>query len=238
MPICTATRGYSTDSVESHDLTETVAAHLLIIDDNPAPVLRLCRDLFPAAHYRVEAVCTSRAALQRIADDQADVILLDPALSDHCALDLQAQIRRIAPHTPVILIAAALSADVAIRAMKQAAHDCLSKPLDNRQLQRVVEEAIRIFRVREATVSGGGPSTVEPSTGAEDGGMLTGSSSAMRNVYKSIGLVAAQDVNVLITGESGTGKELVARAIHQHSSRSNAPFRAELRRHPGESSGK
>ncbi len=105
--------------------------------------------------------------------------------------------------------------------MKQGAYDCLSKPLDHRQLRRVVEEALRISRVSEATVSGGASSSL-----AEDGGILTGSSIAMRNVYKSIGLVAAQDVNVLVTGESGTGKELVARAIHQHSSRSNAPFLA------------
>ena len=56
----------------------------------------------------------------------------------------------------------------------------------------------------------------------------------MREVYKAIGRVAAQDVPVLITGESGTGKELVARAIYRHSSRAEAPFLAlELRGHPG-----
>src|SRR5262245_65486971 len=48
----------------------------------------------------------------------------------------------------------------------------------------------------------------------------------MREVYKAVGLVAAQDVAVLITGESGTGKELIARAIYQHSRRSKAPFLA------------
>src|SRR5256714_7394145 len=57
-------------------------------------------------------------------------------------------------------------------------------------------------------------------------GAIFGGCAAMREVYKSIGLVAAQDVNVLITGESGTGKELVARAIYQHSARSKAPFLA------------
>jgi DNA-binding NtrC family response regulator len=57
-------------------------------------------------------------------------------------------------------------------------------------------------------------------------GALAGRCPMMREVYKSIGLVAGQDINVLITGESGTGKELVARAIVRHSSRSEAPFLA------------
>src|SRR5881296_3891869 len=57
-------------------------------------------------------------------------------------------------------------------------------------------------------------------------GAIVGSCPAMREVYKAIGRVAAQDVTVLITGESGTGKELVARAIYQHSFRSKEPFLA------------
>ncbi len=107
MAICIATSDYSTDALEFHDPAGARTARLLIIDDHPAPVLRLCRELFPAASYRVEAVCTAKAAMQRIADDQPEIILLDPALSDQCALDLQAQIRRIAPQIPVIFIAAA-----------------------------------------------------------------------------------------------------------------------------------
>jgi transcriptional regulator with GAF, ATPase, and Fis domain len=57
-------------------------------------------------------------------------------------------------------------------------------------------------------------------------GPLIGACPAMREVYKLIGLVAAQDFPVLITGESGTGKELVARAIHQHSNRTRRTFLA------------
>src|SRR5204862_5457598 len=57
-------------------------------------------------------------------------------------------------------------------------------------------------------------------------GAILGGCPAMRQVYKAIGRVAAQDVPVLITGESGTGKELVARAIYQHGSRAKAPFLA------------
>jgi two-component system nitrogen regulation response regulator GlnG len=60
----------------------------------------------------------------------------------------------------------------------------------------------------------------------ETGGQLVGTCPAMRQVYKEISLVAAQDFPVIITGESGTGKELAARAIHEHSNRAGRPLRA------------
>src|SRR5215472_7816628 len=66
----------------------------------------------------------------------------------------------------------------------------------------------------------------EAAPDADVEGAIVGSCPAMREVYKAIGRVAAQDVPVLITGESGTGKELVARAIYQHSPRAKAPFLA------------
>src|SRR5262249_694017 len=71
------------------------------------------------------------------------------------------------------------------------------------------------------------PAVLAESTADPDvDGAIIGTCPAMREVYKAVGRVAAQDVPVLITGESGTGKELVARAIHQHGSRANAPFLA------------
>src|SRR5262249_13881055 len=69
------------------------------------------------------------------------------------------------------------------------------------------------------------PAVVAETAGGPDvDGAIVGSCAAMREVYKAVGRVAAQDVPVLITGESGTGKELVARAIYQHGPRAQAPF--------------
>src|SRR5262249_56179769 len=78
----------------------------------------------------------------------------------------------------------------------------------------------------EAGGRGGGVRVGEAAAQTDVEGAMLGASTKMLEIYKAIGRVAAQDVTVLITGESGTGKELVARAIYQHSARSNAPFLA------------
>ncbi|TMQ34613.1 MAG: sigma-54-dependent Fis family transcriptional regulator, partial [Planctomycetota bacterium] len=101
------------------------------------------------------------------------------------------------------------------------AYDYLFKPLDLRQLRRVVGEALEVSRrMREPAV------VAETAPDPDVDGAIVGTCPAMREVYKAIGRVAGQGVPVLITGESGTGKELVARAVYQHSARAKAPFLA------------
>jgi hypothetical protein len=120
---------------------------------------------------------------------------------------------------PVIFITTTNAAETAIDAMKQGAFDYLRKPLDLAELRRVVAGALEVVRIRA-------PVALPGATPEADTEGMFGSSHAMLDIYKAIGRVAAQDVTVLITGESGTGKELVARAIYQHSARSQAPFLA------------
>jgi DNA-binding NtrC family response regulator len=105
--------------------------------------------------------------------------------------------------------------------MKLGAYDYLFKPLDLHQLRRVVGEALEVARrMRQPAV------VAETAADPDVEGAIVGGCAAMREVYKAIGRVAAQDVPVLITGETGTGKELVARAIYQHGPRGKAPFLA------------
>jgi two-component system nitrogen regulation response regulator GlnG len=196
-------------------------ARLLLIDREPALVHeQLCR-AFPAPAHRVQVAGTGRKGLEWLHADRPHVVVLDLGLSDQSALEVQRQIRRIDACIPVICLTGARRADAAIEAMKQGAHDCLFKPLDHAQLRQVVGEALDIARRVDQSPPA---ETAAPDADAE--GIIIGSCPAMGEVYKAIGRVAAQDVPVLITGESGTGKELVARALHQHSRRAQAPFLA------------
>jgi two-component system nitrogen regulation response regulator GlnG len=196
-------------------------ARLLLIDDDPDLVLEQVRQAFPAPQHRVQVAGTGAEGLRQVRAETPDVILLDLRLPDQSGLEVYQQIRGLDARIPVIFITLAKSADAAIEAMKQGAYDYLFKPLDLNQLRRVAGEALEVARLmREPAVL----PEAAPDTDLE--GVLVGSCPAMREVYKAIGRVAAQDVPVLITGESGTGKELVARAIYQHGPRAKAPFLA------------
>jgi two-component system nitrogen regulation response regulator GlnG len=196
-------------------------ARLLLIDDDPALIPEQVRLAFPAPRYRVEVAGTGADGLECVRCGSPDVILLDLRLPDQSGLEVYHQIRHTDARIPVIFITLAKSADAAIEAMKQGAYDYLFKPLDLQQLRRVVGEALEVARrMREPAV------IAETLPDSDVDGAIIGGCPAMREVYKAIGRVAAQNVPVLISGESGTGKELVARAIYQHSVRARAPFLA------------
>ena len=196
-------------------------AHLLLIDDDPTLILGQVRQVFPAPAHRVEVATNGAEGLERVAASRPDVILLDLNLPDQSGLEVFRHVRRIDRRIPVIFVTVAKTADTAIEAMKEGAHDYLFKPLDLNELRRVIGEALEVARrMRQPALV----AETAPDPDAE--GAVVGSCPAMREVYKSIGRVAAQDVPVLITGESGTGKELVARAIYQHGPRAKASFLA------------
>src|SRR6266852_8388652 len=196
-------------------------AHLLLIDDDPVLIPEQVRRTFPAPRYGVEVVGTGAEGLERVGARLPDVILLDLRLPDQSGLEVYRQIRQIDARIPVIFVTLAKAADAAIEAMKQGAYDYLFKPLDLHQLRRVVGEALEVARrMREPAI------VAETAPDPDVDGAIVGACPAMREVYKAIGRVAAQNVPVLITGESGTGKELVARAIYQHGPRAKAPFLA------------
>src|ERR1700724_3022201 len=196
-------------------------AHLLLIDDDPVLIPEQVRQAFPAPRYRVEVAGTGAEGLERVRAEPPDVILLDLRLPDQSGLEVYQGIRQIDARIPVIFVTMAKTADAAIEAMKQGAYDYLFKPLDPHQLRRVVGEALEVARrMRQPAV------VAETAADPDVDGAIVGTCPAMREVYKAIGRVAAQDVPVLITGESGTGKELVARAIYQHGPRAKAPFLA------------
>jgi two-component system nitrogen regulation response regulator GlnG len=194
-------------------------AQILLVDDEPNLIAEQVRHAFPAPAHRIGVARTGADGLAQVAAGPPDVVLLDLRLPDQFGLEVFEAIRAADARIPVIFVTLSKTADAAIEAMKRGAFDYLFKPLDPAQLRRVVGEALEVARrMRE-------PAVLAEVLPEEDiGGLIVGACPAMREVYKAVGRVAAQDVPVLITGESGTGKELIARAIYQHGRRSKAPF--------------
>jgi nitrogen regulation protein NR(I) len=194
---------------------------LLVVDDEPA-ILHAFRRVFHEPD--VQLLTAERAAdgIAIVREQNPDVVILDIKLPDMSGLDAYREIRELKPKIPVIFITGHGTTETAIEATKRGAYDYLFKPLELSELRQIVESAFSIARAQ-----GVAPliETDEP-TEELDADVLVGRSAAMNDVYKAIGRVASQDVNVLITGESGTGKELVARAIYHHSHRADQPFLA------------
>src|SRR5215470_11744781 len=113
-------------------------AQLLLIDDDPALIPGQVRQAFPAPAHRVEVATTGAEGLERVRAGPPDVILLDLLLPDQTGLEVYQKIRAIDAHIPVIFVTVARGADAAIEAMKHGAYDYLCKPLDPKQLRRVV----------------------------------------------------------------------------------------------------
>ncbi len=130
------------------------------------------------------------------------------ALLDH--------VRQQYPHLPVVLMTAFGSVDTAVRAVKQGAFDYVSKPFDIDALVATVRRAL----LAKSIIAPERPFDADEQYAPG----LVGRTPAMLEVYKMIARVSDSPASVLITGESGTGKELVARAIHVHGARHQAPF--------------
>jgi two-component system nitrogen regulation response regulator GlnG len=193
---------------------------LLVIDDE-SNIRYSIGQVLGNENVAVLEAATAEEGLRLAAEHAPDVILLDIKLGARSGLDVFHQLRAIDPKSLVIFITGHGTTDTAIEAMKIGAYDYLVKPLDANHLQEIVEQAFGISRLMHV------PALLKEGDRPQDQpDLLVGSGAAMRSVYKQIGRVAPQDVNVLVLGDSGTGKELVARAIYHHSQRSHAPFLA------------
>jgi two-component system nitrogen regulation response regulator GlnG len=152
------------------------------------------------------------AALAELAKARPDVLVTDLRMPGTGGLRLLEIVRREHPGLPVIVMTAHADLDHAVAAYRGGAFEYLPKPFD-------IDEAIALVR-RAASPGAGG--RVEGGGEAIPG--ILGQAPAMQEVFRAIGRLSRSSLSVLVTGESGTGKELVARALHRHSPRANAPF--------------
>ncbi len=196
---------------------------ILLIDDDEGLVHFLSR-FFQRKGYAVTACSGGREAIEKIAAENFDLILLDYKMPGFNGLDILTEIKGIEVKTPVIIMTAYGTTDLAIEAMKRGAYDYLVKPFERKDLSRIISEALLVNRQMKEIVRF--PAASPSAGGTEDKNALqiVGNSKKMQEIYKLIGQIAEKDVSILIAGESGTGKELVARAIYHHSFRKEKPF--------------
>jgi DNA-binding NtrC family response regulator len=189
-------------------------ATILIVDDDVALRRAMATTLGDLGHQAVEAA-NGEAALGWLSRHEADAVLLDLRMPGMDGIEVLGRIRSRPSAPPVAVLTAVPTSDNTIEAMRLGAVDHLAKPIGRDGLRALLSRILT-----DPASEPGLPPTGSPTREGE----LLGSSAAIREVQKSIGLLADSDATVLLLGETGTGKEMVARAIHHHGKRSRGPF--------------
>ncbi len=189
---------------------------ILIVDDDPGirqALVLLCEE---QGSYVATAAAGANEGLARLEREQIDLVLCDVAMPGKDGHAFLADAKRLHPEIPVVMISAHAELETAVRAVRAGAYDYLTKPIDEARLWTTIARALELKRLekdygalREA---------------ARDDLDLLGESDAMTRLRREIDLAAPTDARILILGENGTGKELVAKLLHERSTRSDRPF--------------
>ena len=188
---------------------------VLVIDDDES-ITTTIEVFLRAKGYEVTVANDGEDALDRVREGRFPIIVSDIYIDQVSGLQILDQARRGNQNSTVILMTARGSVHTTVDAELGGAFDYLAKPFDMRALLEVIEQA-EAYLAKPVTQPED-PADVEPF------GNMIGFSPPMVEVYKKIARCARSEDTVLIVGETGTGKELVARAIHDHSTRAAAPF--------------
>jgi len=189
---------------------------ILVVDDSPATVEIIQRNLCAAGYGVLTASCVADAAA--ILDcTPVDLVVTDLKMPGASGLDLIRFVRENHADTEVMMITGYATVEGAVEAVKTGAEEYLQKPFTDAELLESVDNALDKLRLRRAAH----PRTVSTPNAAKG---FIGESEPMTRVYGAITKAARSTATVLITGESGTGKELVARAIHYGGPRAASPF--------------
>ena len=192
---------------------------LILVVDDEENIRELLRESLEDEGYRVNVAKNGQEAVEKARALKPDTILMDVKMPVMSGMDAFLKIKESQPDLPVIFLTAFGSSDLAISAMKSGAYDYLTKPFDIDEVRIKVKRALELREL--SYLSGKTRSEDLPAINEDE---LVGQSAVMQEVYKQIGKVASSDATVLILGESGTGKELVAKAIHNNSSRKDRAF--------------
>ncbi len=195
-----------------------MADTILLIDDDES-LRRVTEYNLSEADFQLITAESGQKGLELFSKNSPDLVITDVKLGDMDGLEVLAAIKKKSPETPVIVITAFGSIEMAVKAMHEGAFNFITKPFDRETLRLSCNKALELRSLRSQKQQL--TDEVDRLTGTS--GMET-ANSAMAELLETALKVAGSEATVLITGESGTGKEVLARLVHQHSPRKEGPM--------------
>lgn len=186
---------------------------LLLVEDDAA-VRSTLSTFLELEGYAVEAVASTREALERLARGSYPLVVSDIYIDERTGIDILHAARQSSPQAKVILMSARGSMETVMAATQGGAFDYIAKPFELDELLEILKRAEGVAAEDDGDVEPEEPLPTE----------MIGSAPKMVEIYKTISRVAPTGALVLIEGETGTGKELIAHMIHANSQRASMPF--------------
>ena len=190
---------------------------ILVVDDE-ADIRESLEALLCLEGYTVELAQNGAEGLRRAEGANYDMVLLDLMLPDGSGMEVLREIRERDTETPVFMITAYGSVEVAVNALKNGANDYFSKPWDNEKLLLEIDRMIAHSRLARENAQ------LKRALKQYSFPNIIGKNDRMLRILDLVTQVAPSRATILITGETGTGKELIAKGIHANSARADQPF--------------
>jgi DNA-binding NtrC family response regulator len=190
-------------------------ANILIIDDERA-IRNVLKDILGNEGYKVEEAADGEEGLKKFLAASFDVVLCDIKMPKLDGIEFLQKATEANPDVPIIMISGHGNIETAVDAVKKGAYDYIAKPPDLNRLLITIRNAMdKNTLVKETKVLKRKASKVQD---------IIGESEAIKKIKATIEKVAPTEARVLVTGENGSGKELVARWLHEKSTRSGNPI--------------
>jgi len=189
---------------------------ILIIDDEPG-IRNTLASILEDEKYKVLTSQDALSGIETLKREIIDLVFLDVLMPKLGGIEALEKIRREWPLTEIVMISGHANIDMAVRAVKLGAFDFLEKPLSLEKVLTVCRNALAIKNLKQEN------KTLKKITyiASED---IIGINPVIQKIREMVKQAAESDARILITGENGTGKEVIARAIHQCSTRAENPF--------------
>ncbi|NUM80362.1 sigma-54-dependent Fis family transcriptional regulator [bacterium] len=206
-----------------------MAAKILVVDDEKNILALFKKIITPASlndgHHdesvEVLTAMNGEMAWEMIQTQDFDLIISDLAMGDMNGIELLRQSKSLKPETPFMILTGVGTIEDAVKAIKLGAYDYITKPFQRDELLITLRKALEYHRLNSEVKA------LREKLSEKDGvgfNRIIGKSKSITKIFDLIRVVAKSDSTVLVEGESGTGKELIAKAIHQESSRRLQPF--------------